>query len=213
MVLLTKESITSFCDVPSRFYSLTPYSQSDYARFAILAEHGGTWLDSDFIVHGDLEDLFADAPSASFVSLEEYVDGGIGSAVMAARKGSSVARFFREEVDRRMREVEEIAWGTIGPEVLKVPLPEADAPLFHVVPGSVTEISANFADWRKRPGWNWDLWLKNTPSEAAELARSIRAQGLPVTGTWTIWRDHSLADAAATVLDDPRSVFHHLVNP
>jgi hypothetical protein len=237
-------------EVPQRFRNMTPYEQSDFLRFRALRDHGGVWLDSDFIVYDNLDKLMAlmdveiedgrfERPTvgaaplpggaeigprlalgepltpASFLAVREHIGGCKGSAILAAKKDSAITRALVVVVERKMAEKEAFTeWGEIGPKILHL-IPEEIISKLRVINDEAAISSVNFASWLHNPGWNLDIWFKETPQEAAKAAQAIATYQIPSVGTWTMYRHRrpelSEGDLVRMVFDDDRSVFKALI--
>ncbi|CAE7856311.1 unnamed protein product [Symbiodinium necroappetens] len=85
-VLISDENVRTYIpDMPTEYFRM-PYSQakSDIIRYALLYHHGGIYMDTDFLVVQDLDEVIDLAQSYDLVS---YMDEGSGSL----EKGSLAA--------------------------------------------------------------------------------------------------------------------------
>lgn len=215
VILLTLENIEIyFKNISPRFYTMNPYDQSDYIRFHALRDYSGVWLDTDFIVTDNLDLLFDKMDvSQTFLGIREHIGGCIGSAVLAAKKNDLISIFNCNEILRRILEVQNFTWGTIGPEIIQV-TPENLLPYFKVVDDTTASISVNFANWLRNPGHAYAWWYKEDALKARDVADIIESYSFPIVGTWTIYRNHSPEISARLVemiFDDERSVFYQLI--
>ena len=221
VVLLTQDNIRKHIFLgevfPERFFTMTPYDQSDFVRYYALRDHGGIWLDTDFIVHDNLDKLVAQmSDTQTFLSIREHIGGCMASATLVSKPDSAVARANCKTIERKMAEKAKFTdWGEIGPDVLRH-IPEDIVSQLHVIDDVTAVASVNFANWRRNPGWNTHVWFKETPEQAVEEAGVINAYQLSIVGTWTIYRNHrpelSQRELERMVFDDDRSVFKALMD-
>lgn len=215
VILLTLENIRDYIkNIHERFFSMTAYEQSDYVRFYALRDYSGIWLDTDFIVTDNLDKLFEMMnEKETFLGIQEHREGCIGSAVIAAKKNDLISIFNCQEIDRRVREIEEFSWGIIGPDILKV-TPDNLLQYFKKIDDITAINSVNFANWLRNPGMEICWWYKEDDSQAEDVADFIKSYSFPIVGTWTIYRNHlpEISDnLVEMIFDDKKSVFHHLI--
>lgn len=112
-VLINDENVLTYLpDMPKEYFRM-PYSQakSDIIRYGLLYHHGGIYMDTDFLVVKDLDEILTLIRSFDLVS---YVDEGGGSLekgacsrhfssnFMASRKGSSFMKAVWEKQKHHM---------------------------------------------------------------------------------------------------------------
>jgi hypothetical protein len=216
VILLTLENIgIYFKNISPRFYTMIPYHQADYIRVYALRDYSGVWLDTDFIVTDNLDLLFDKMDTKqTFLGIREHIGGCIGTAVLAAKKNDPISIFNCEEAERRIIEVKDFEWGTIGPQLLQV-TPENLSPYFKIIDDKTAINSVNFATWLRNPGHVISWWYKENSSQARDVADIIESYSFPIVGTWTIYRNHSSEISERLVemiFDDDKSVFHHLMS-
>ena len=215
VILITLENVKKhFPNIQEKFFQMTPYDQSDYVRFQALKNYGGIWLDTDFIVTGNLDKLFEIMKEEeNFLAFREYEGGCIGSAILVSKKESNIAKFCYDEVEKKVEEVEKFTeWGVIGPPILK--LISSENKEFKVIDGITAENSVNFANWRLNPGNNIIHWYKNNEEDAENSAKQIESYGFSIVGTWTIYRNHDpkiSSNLSNMIFKDNKSVFYHLI--
>lgn len=80
-------------DLPKEYFKL-PYvaCKSDFVRYAVLYHHGGVYMDTDFLVVKDLDEIIDLIPSHDLISYttsgQHCKAGSFSSNFMASRKGS-----------------------------------------------------------------------------------------------------------------------------
>mmetsp|Transcript_3793 Transcript_3793/g.11118 ORF Transcript_3793/g.11118 Transcript_3793/m.11118 type:complete len:518 (+) Transcript_3793:33-1586(+) len=108
-ILVTTKNVKAYIpDMPDEFFRL-PYvaAKSDAVRYGLLYHHGGIYLDSDFIVVEDIDEIINRTMSTDLVSYAQTgpstcQNGVFSSNFMAGRKGSIVHREVWEEQKKLM---------------------------------------------------------------------------------------------------------------
>jgi len=112
VVLVTPDNIAGYLDdVPASFAAQTPQRQSDWARLALLAKHGGIYMDATIVVAGDISfinDLLESSRSEAFgYYLNRWTRDSsrpvIESWMLAARPNSAYMNDWKVEFENAIR--------------------------------------------------------------------------------------------------------------
>ncbi len=112
VVLVTPDNIARYVDaVPDNFAAQSPQRQSDWARLALLAAHGGIYMDATMVVSGDISfisDLLdADQAEAFGYYLNRWTRDSsrpvIESWMLAARPNSAFMNDWKNEFEHAIR--------------------------------------------------------------------------------------------------------------
>lgn len=239
-ILLTRDNISTYVQVPPSFCALSPVHQSDVARFLVLHETGGIWLDSDVIVIGDLASAYSDFLStdkeaqldAEFDSNDylHRVDGDmlifhaarakrarfvgtakIGSASLFFRSRTTCSAFCRDYVLDKVKKQRTFEWAELGPDNVTA--------LYRMYPEriglnspTVVRNGCNFNNWIDCRSPSNERWLKDTEAAARRRASEVASNCCYVI-TWNLHQRYQSSDEAlAALFEEPRSVFRHLID-
>jgi len=112
-VLINDQNVLSYLpDMPKEYFRM-PYSQakSDIIRYGLLYHHGGIYMDTDFLVVKDLDEILNLTRSFDLVSYVDESTGGLekgscskhfSSNFMASRKGSAFMKAVWERQKMKM---------------------------------------------------------------------------------------------------------------
>jgi hypothetical protein len=120
--------------------------RADFARAYIMAEHGGIWLDSDFIALGNLEELWLREGEA-FVGTRDA--DGFTNNLLVFPKGSKVATAYFDAVCAVVRRGS-IQWGELGAVQLKTSVQRA-AKRDGIVTRTIARHRIHPFSWREMP--------------------------------------------------------------
>lgn len=227
-VLITKENISKFIDVPERFYKLAPNFQSDICRFYILDKYGGIWMDTDIILYENMDKLVDKMDKKDMLILEEFTNK-IGCAFIIARKKSKVISFCKKYVEDILNSNKDMYWNIIGPDTITEGYKRYKNYILLLTNSDNINKSINFYDWRTRVETkeHRHIWLKKNKKEAIDVSKKIKQYNYPIIITWTLYKTCENKDmrhrveAAGRVCDDEinkmvfkndKSIFYHLMN-
>tara|TARA_B100000902_G_C27317765_1_gene922423 strand:- start:1965 stop:3779 length:1815 start_codon:yes stop_codon:yes gene_type:complete len=212
LILLTKENISDYINVPKNFYNLASNFQSDICRYYVLNKYGGIWLDSDVIIYNNMDLLVNKLGNKDMIILEEYKDN-IGCAIIIAKKNTIITNFCKKYIDDVLKNKIELNWGDIGPNTIRECYKQykKNINLF-----TIDKINTNmqYINWTNDPGLNTKLWYKDNIKNAKTIAINIYKELYPIIITWTIYRKKKVSDNKINemVLYDNKSIFYHLIN-
>ncbi|AMU15794.1 hypothetical protein K6Y74_30420 [Burkholderia cenocepacia] len=110
------------------FKNKAPVFLSEYFRWKVLAEYGGIYLDADCellngkILHGLIEELYAQDDYDVFFGVEEKENGHPTAQTVAAKKGAELVQFMKNLYDNCLPDL--WPWrekrGLIGPQLMSL---------------------------------------------------------------------------------------------
>lgn len=210
--LITDDNIHTYITVPDRFWSLAPNFKSDICRFYLLDKFGGVWLDTDIIITKDLNKLVDFLKNNNKqMMLDMEFEPNIGCASIVALPHTACTAYCRDHVENFLTTKSELSWEDIGPTNVRECVKTLGYNIW-INSGEITKKGCNFIDWREDPGINKSHWYYPTSDEAYAVASKIFREPIAYYAvTWTIYRINDMVDTVGQVLDDPRSIFHHLI--
>jgi hypothetical protein len=218
LLLLSDDTVSNYFSVPSRFLKLPPNFRSDIVRFHMLHLYGGIWIDTDGLLLGDLNRLWASFQSSDKLAiLEVELKDKIGSATIVMKQNTEVSAFCYNHVLNVLNTVPpetSFKWDWLGPTTVSL-LYKAMKDKVILRNEEFVKRGSNFITWANNPGIKKDDWLLSDSPKAKELATKL----LDNTDcfyalTWTIYSRNDVSDPAALnnlVFKNDRSVWTHLV--
>lgn len=216
-VLISDENVRTYIpDMPTEYFRM-PYSQakSDIIRYALLYHHGGIYMDTDFLVVQDLDEVIDLAQSYDLVS---YMDEGSGSLekgscsrhfssnFLASRKGS----IFMKEVWTRQKQLMETHCPLSDKEKEKVCCFDDDRTQCHIPWAGIGEgVSHPVFDELEGDGVRFKSFCFSdergfTPPDMINMLEKVRK----VSSAETLWE----ADKRATARDPWGRIMYHTFN-
>ncbi|CAE7383688.1 unnamed protein product, partial [Symbiodinium microadriaticum] len=216
-VLISDENVRTYIpDMPTEYFRM-PYSQakSDIIRYALLYHHGGIYMDTDFLVVQDLDEVIDLAQSYDLVS---YMDEGSGSLekgacsrhfssnFLASRKGS----IFMKEVWTRQKQLMETHCPLSDKEKEKVCCFDDDRTQCHIPWAGIGEgVSHPVFDELEGDGVRFKSFCFSdergfTPPDMINMLEKVRK----VSSAEALWE----ADKRATARDPWGRIMYHTFN-
>mmetsp|Transcript_91941 Transcript_91941/g.286598 ORF Transcript_91941/g.286598 Transcript_91941/m.286598 type:complete len:514 (+) Transcript_91941:97-1638(+) len=94
-------------DLPDAFYRIYPLAQSDFVRAAMLALHGGVYMDGDMMLRDDLDVIFKELLEGTtevtpYLWEHQECRKSFSTNFMAGTKGNALSRAWLEKVYKMM---------------------------------------------------------------------------------------------------------------
>lgn len=212
LILLTKENISDYINVPKKFYNLSSTFQSDICRYYILNKYGGIWLDSDVIIYNNMDLLVNKLGNKDMIILEEYKDK-IGCAIIIAKKNTIITNFCKKYIDNVLNNKTKWIWGCTCTELIEECYKKYKKNI-NLLTIDKTNTNMQYINWTDKPGLNTNLWYKDNKKDANTIATNIYKELYPIIITWNIYRKKKVSDNKINnmVLYDNKSIFYHLIN-
>lgn len=119
--LLTPENVDDYVDAAMlnpRWKTLPPGVGTDCLRAALLAYHGGIWIDADTVCVADIGDLFRNRHKTSEFLYSRWRDGRVIAGYVYSPAKHPVALRWLDGVQSALRYASHIGWGDLGEKML-----------------------------------------------------------------------------------------------
>lgn len=212
LILISKNNILQYIDVPPNFYFIPPNFQSDIARFHLLHKFGGCWIDTDVIILKNINQIYDNLLSNTSIEciLDEELPNKIGCATIFLKPNSFSSQQLINYIEQN--NLSNLHWNDIGPNNVtylyekykdKVQLNKYDS----------TKFGCNYLTWKDNPGFNKQKWIFDKINNAEKTAEKIfNNPNCFYSITWTIYNKNNINDDICNfVFNNRNSIFHHLL--
>jgi len=220
LILIDDSNVHTFFTPPIQFLSLAPNFRSDIVRFNVLHTQGGFWLDTDGILIGDMNNLWANFKQTGKAILldEERADkkcGTLGCASLAMLPYTDVSRFCVNHINTLLDAIptlKSMKWDFLGPTTVSM--------VAKIYPEQVKINNASHTKWgcnyilarSWRPGLEYDSWLLGQKAQSIAEALLNNTECFFIF-TWSLYRINTIGDNIVDfVFKNTNSLFYHLLN-
>lgn len=112
--IVNRNNVTDYLDdLPEGLYKLKKIAHiADYIRVALLAKHGGVWIDSDCVLLKSLDDIYKLLDTYDFIGYKSSTHYSVN--FMASRRGGKVMSSYLNSLNDIISSNQSLEWNTIG---------------------------------------------------------------------------------------------------
>jgi len=112
--IVNRSNVTDYLDnLPKNLYKLKEIAHvADYIRVALLAKHGGIWMDSDCILLKSLDDIYKLLETYDFIGYKASTNYSVN--LMASRSGGKVMTSYLNSLNVILSSNQPLEWNTLG---------------------------------------------------------------------------------------------------